>query len=169
MRFIEFLVGIRRRLCGLRAATARVRTGDAVDSGAREPARGLGGAALAAGVVTAIAGCAQAPTRHWDEFQRQAALRIVAANREGTYLGEVPEPLLAIPVLEIELDRDGEVRGIRVVRRPTQAEDTVQLAIDAVRRAAPFGDMRGLEPPYKFTEVFLFDDDRRFKPRTLDD
>jgi protein TonB len=169
VRFIELLIEIGRRRCRRRAATAQARMGDPVDAGTREPARGLGGAALAAGVATAIAGCTQAPTRHWDDFQRQAALRIVAANREGTYLGEVPEPLLAIPVLEIELDRDGEVRGIRVVRRPTQAEDTVQLAIDAVRRAAPFGDMRGLTPPYKFTEVFLFDDERRFKPRTLDD
>jgi hypothetical protein len=107
--------------------------------------------------------------RTWDEFQRQAALRMVAASPEGSYVGTPPEPLLAIPVLEVELERDGRVRDIRVVRQPTQARDTTQLAIDAVRRAAPYGDMSHLSRPWKFTEVFLFNDERRFMPRTLDD
>jgi hypothetical protein len=105
----------------------------------------------------------------WEDFKLQAARRLVAANPDGTYMGPVADELLAIPVLEIELDRDGRVRRIEVLRYPTQAEDTTQLAIDAVHRAAPFGDMSRLSPPWKFVEVFLFDDERRFKPRTLDD
>jgi len=44
----------------------------------------------------------------------------------------------------------------------------VELAMAAVRRAAPFGSVSHLPRPWKFTEVFLFDDDRKFKPRTLD-
>ncbi|MDH4050589.1 MAG: hypothetical protein OEU93_03365 [Rubrivivax sp.] len=107
--------------------------------------------------------------RSWDEFRRAAALRIVAANPAGVYSGPAPDPLLAIPVLEIELDAEGQVRRITVLRVPTQAKDTTQLAIDAVRRAAPFGPVRQLSRPWKFVEVFLFDDERRFKPRTLDD
>jgi hypothetical protein len=55
-----------------------------------------------------------------------------------------------------------------VLRRPTQAHDTVQLAIDAMRRAAPFGNVSRLPKPWKFSETFLFNDDRKFKPRTLD-
>lgn len=94
---------------------------------------------------------------------------MVAASPKAAYLGPVPEPLLAIPVLEIELHNDGSVRNIKVLRVPSQAQDTTQLAIEAVRRAAPFGDMTRLPRPWKYTEVFLFDDDRRFKPRTLDD
>ena len=105
---------------------------------------------------------------NWDDFRTQAARRMVAANPAGTYMGVPPEPLLAIPVLEVELNGDGSVRNIAVLRRPTQALDTVQLAIDAVRRAAPFGDVTRLPRPWKFAEVFLFDDERRFKPRTLD-
>ena len=97
-----------------------------------------------------------------------AALRMVAANRGGTYIGEVPEPLLAVPVLEIELNADGSIRRIQVSRHPSQATDTVQLAIDAVRRAAPFGDISHLPKPWRWSEVFLFDAERRFKPRTLD-
>ncbi len=80
----------------------------------------------------------------------------------------VPETLLAIPVLEIELNADGSIRAIDVLRHPRQARDTTQLAIDAVRRAAPFGSVARLPRPWKFAETFLFDDDRRFKPRTLE-
>lgn len=108
------------------------------------------------------------PARHWDEYQLQAAERIVEANPGATYAGPVPEPLLAIPVLEIELNGDGSVRSIHVKRKPSQALDTVELAMAAVRRAAPFGSVSHLPRPWKFTEVFLFDDDRKFKPRTLD-
>lgn len=107
--------------------------------------------------------------RDWGTFKRQAALRMVAANPQISYTGTVPEMLLAIPVLEIELNGDGSVRHIEVMRYPTQAQDTVRIAMDAVRRAAPYGDMHHLSRPWKFAEVFLFDDQRRFKPRTLDE
>ena len=40
--------------------------------------------------------------------------------------------------------------------------------MDAVRRAAPFGDVSRLPRPWKFSETFLFNDERKFKPRTLD-
>lgn len=103
-----------------------------------------------------------------EELRHQAALRLVAANPDATYMGEVPAVLLAIPVLEIELNRDGSVRNIRVLRRPGQAVDTIELAMAAVRRAAPYGDVSHLPHPWKFNEVFLFNNDRRFKPRTLD-
>jgi hypothetical protein len=106
--------------------------------------------------------------RNWDDFKVLAGQRMVAANPAGTYTGTVPEPLLAIPVLEIELNGDGSVRRVSVQRHPSQANDTVQLAIDAVNRAAPFGDVSHLPRPWKFSEVFLFRDDRRFKPRALD-
>lgn len=103
-----------------------------------------------------------------EELRHQAALRLVAANPDATYMGEVPAVLLAIPVLEVELNRDGSVRNIRVLRRPGQAVDTIELAMAAVRKAAPYGDVSHLPHPWKFNEVFLFNNDRRFKPRTLD-
>jgi hypothetical protein len=107
--------------------------------------------------------------RNWNEYKVRAAQRMVAANPNGTYLGKPQDVLLAIPVLEIELNADGSIRSIDVMRRPGQAPETLQLAIDAVRRSAPFGDVRNLPRPWKFSEVFLFNDDRKFKPRTLDE
>jgi hypothetical protein len=123
--------------------------------------------------VTPAPAPAPAPTpyaraaRSADEYKRQMALRLVAANPK-TYTTRAPDVLLAIPILEVEVNADGSVRHITVVRVPTQATDTVQLAIDAVKRAAPFGDASQVPKPWKFMQVFLFDDDRRFKPKVLD-
>jgi hypothetical protein len=132
---------------------------------------------LALAALVVLGGCgspqrgtppSMASMRAWDDYKVGVGRRLVAANPEGTYNGVVPEPLLAIPVLEIELNRDGSVRHIRVQREPSQATDTVQIAIAAVRRAAPFGDVSHLPQPWRISEVFLFRDDRRFKPRSLD-
>ena len=108
------------------------------------------------------------PAHTVDEYQRQIAARLMAANPKITYTAKAPEILLAIPVLELEVNADGSIRHIGVIRTPTQATDTIQIAIDALRRAAPFGDASHVPQPWKFTEVFLFNDDRHFKPRVLD-
>jgi len=106
--------------------------------------------------------------RNWNEVRQQAAERIVAANPDITYTRAAPDPLLAIPVLEIELNGDGSIRRIEILREPRQAKDTLKIAVEAVRRAAPFGDVSRLPRPWKFAETFLFDDSRKFKPRTLE-
>jgi hypothetical protein len=116
----------------------------------------------------APAPAATATARNWDEYRVQAARRIVASNPSISHTGTVQQPSLAIPVLEVELNADGSVRNISVMREPSQAKDTTRIAIDAVRRAGPFGDVSRLPKPWRFSEAFLFNDDRRFKPRSLD-
>jgi hypothetical protein len=131
------------------------------------PARAAPAAPVAATVASAHLPAPQ-PVRSWGELRLQAAHRIVAANPDGSYMGTPPDQLLAIPVLEIELNADGSIRNIEYLRAPREAKDTMKLAADAVRRAAPFGDVSRLPKPWRFTETFLFDDDRKFKPRSLD-
>jgi protein TonB len=120
------------------------------------------------GACSTQRGISAASFRAWDDYKVAMGRRLVAANPNGTFTGAVPEPLLAIPVLEIDLNRDGSVRAMRVQRHPSQAPETVQLAMEAVRRAAPFGDVSHLPQPWRVSEVFLFRDDRKFKPRSLD-
>jgi hypothetical protein len=108
--------------------------------------------------------------RNWDEFRKMAARRMVAANPKFTYMSK-PQPLLfGIPVLEIELNADGTVHDIFVTRPPanSEAQDTIDYAIAAIERAAPYGDISKLPKPWKWTEVFLFNNKRQFKPRSLD-
>ncbi len=116
-------------------------------------------------------GVLAAPTgraRSWADYKRTAAQRLVAANPGTSYVGRPPEPLLAVPVMQVDLNANGSVRRITVLRTPSQATDTIQLAINAINRAAPYGDVRHLPQPWQFSEAFLFDDNRHFKPRSLD-
>jgi hypothetical protein len=108
------------------------------------------------------------PVRTHEELRRQAAERLVMANPERSYMTPAPSHLLTLVVLEVEVKADGSVRKINVVRPPRFGPETLQMAIDAVHRAAPFGDVRRMPEPWRFTETFLFDEHRRFKPRSLD-
>lgn len=105
--------------------------------------------------------------RTQEELRRQAAERLVMANPDGTFMTQAPTHLLTLVVLEVEVKADGSVRRVNVLRKPRFAPETLQLAIDAIHRAAPFGDVRRMPAPWKFTETFLFEEDRRFKPLTL--
>lgn len=108
------------------------------------------------------------PVKTQAELQRQAALRLLAANPERAYSHKAPEVLLAVPVFRVDLNWDGSIRRIEVMREPGQARETIQLAREAIERAAPFGNVQALPRPWFFTESFLFDDARRFKPRSLE-
>lgn len=136
----------------------------------REPARAPAPAPArpSPGVAAPVASAPASSARTWDQYRVAAAHRITAANAGRTFDGTPPDVLLAIPVLEIELNADGSVRHVEVMRYPRQARDTVPLAIEAIKRAAPFGDVTRLPKPWKYTETFLFNDDRKFKLRSLD-
>ena len=108
------------------------------------------------------------PARTADEYKRQMGLRLIAANPGITYTRRAPDVLMGIPILEVEVNADGSVRHISVVRTPEEAKETVQIAIDAIRRSAPFGDASLVPRPWKFMQVFLFDYDGKFKPKVLD-
>jgi len=108
--------------------------------------------------------------RTMDEFKRQAARRMVAASPRSSYMGKPPPILFAIPIIEIEVNADGSVRSLRPTRLPANpaAASTVDLAKEAIRRGAPYGDVSKLPRPWKWSEVFLFNEKSQFKPRTLD-
>ena len=78
-------------------------------------------------------------SRNWEEVRRQAAHRLVAANPHITHTGRPQDILLAVPVITVELNADGSIKSLDVMRYPKQARDTVEIAKQAIRRAAPFG------------------------------
>jgi hypothetical protein len=106
--------------------------------------------------------------RNAQELRLQLARRLVAAHPDTTYLSPTPDRLWAIPVLQVDLNADGSVRQIVVLRHPTTGDEATVLAIAAVQRAAPYGRVARLPRPWRVIETFLFDDALRFKPRTLD-
>ena len=103
-----------------------------------------------------------------EDLKQQFARRLVQSHPDTSYLSRAPERLLAIPVIEVELNADGSVRNLVVLRRPSTGNEATALALDAIRRAGPYGSVAKLPRPWKIVEAFLFDDELRFKPRTLD-
>jgi hypothetical protein len=108
--------------------------------------------------------------RNMAEFKKMAARRMVAGSPKASYLGKPPPMLFGIVILEVEVGEDGSVDSIDLVRPPANpaAAHTIALANEAVRRAAPYGDMRKLPKPWRWSEVFLFNERNQFKPRSLD-
>jgi hypothetical protein len=136
--------------------------------------------ALAAAWAAVLAACtghapvAQGPTpalsgqvRTWEDYKHQAALRITRANPGQTFSGTLPDPLRSIPVLQVQLRSDGSVRQIVVLRTPKNVPETVEMAREAVLRAAPFGPVGHLPQPWQFSETFLYNDELKFQLRTL--
>ena len=113
------------------------------------------------------AGNANANAPDFISYRVAAAKKIMAVNPSATFAGAVPEPLASIPVLEINLNADGSVASMNVLRKPHFYLETIELAKAAVRRAAPFGSVAHLPKPWTFNETFLFNDDLKFQLHTL--
>ena len=105
-----------------------------------------------------------------DEFKKQAARRMVTAAPRHSYMSTPPTLMFGITIIEVEVNGDGSVRAMSVTRQPANpdAAGVVEVAKEAIRRGAPYGDMSRLQKPWRWTEVFLFNEKYQFKPRTLD-
>jgi len=98
-----------------------------------------------------------------DDYKTQVAHHVVDHNPERTYAGTLPPMLPAIVVLEITVDRDGQLADVAVQR--SRNPDASEIALASVRRSAP------LPPPptgrLTFSETFLFADSERYQLRSL--
>ncbi|HEY1102591.1 MAG TPA: hypothetical protein VGE70_04120 [Burkholderiaceae bacterium] len=107
------------------------------------------------------------PARSWEDYRLRAARRIVQNNDGATFSGSLPDRLRSIPVLQVQLRRDGSVRSIVVLRTPKSSPETVKMAMAAIRRAEPFEPVGNLPQPWQFNETFLYNDRLKFQLRTL--
>ena len=110
------------------------------------------------------------PVRNWDRGAAAGGARgwsrpIPAAPTWA----RVPDLLLAIPVLEIELNGDGSVRRIEVLRQPRQAQGHDRSS-PSTRCAAPrpSATCRACPSPGGSPRPSCSTTTRSFKPRTLD-
>lgn len=123
---------------------------------------------MAGGHPASIAGAGPVgASRTWAEYKVRAARRIHDSNGSETFTGPLPDPLQSIPVLQVQLNRDGTVRNIVVLRMPGQSPETAQMAMRAVRRAAPFEPVGHLPRPWQFNETFLYNASMKFQLRSL--
>jgi hypothetical protein len=131
------------------------------------PTAGAGTTATPVVIAPPVSANANANAPDFISYRVAAARRIMQANGSSTFAGSIPDPLLAVPVMEITLNRDGSVKSIDVLRTPHFAPETADMAKTAIMRAAPFGSVAHLPQPWIFTETFLYDDNFKFQLHSL--
>lgn len=106
----------------------------------------------------------QAPTPR--DYRRDAATHLYAHNAQRIYAGKLPPLLYAVGVLQVDIDRMGQVTDIRWMRAPTQAPEVMAEIERAVRSAAPFpAPVRMGKVTY--TDTWLWHKSGRFQLDTL--
>ncbi|MFO1244370.1 MAG: hypothetical protein U1E71_04205 [Ramlibacter sp.] len=134
---------------------------------APSPASATTGSGPAVAAPRPPAAAPLAPARNWDEYKQRAARRIMQTSAGETFSGPTGDHMRSIPVLQVQLNRDGSVRNIVTLRTPKFSPQTLQMAIRAIQRAAPFEPVGHLPQPWQYSETFLYNDDLKFQLRSL--
>ncbi len=124
-------------------------------------------AALLAGcsIPTSLPGIGRAPDHPASrDYRRTAASHLYSRNSERIFKGKMPPMLYAIGVLQVDIDRSGQVTRTKWLRAPSHAPEVVAEIERTVRRAAPF-PAPGAALTY--TDTWLWDKSGRFQLDTL--
>ncbi|AWL04808.1 TonB C-terminal domain-containing protein [Massilia oculi] len=109
------------------------------------------------------------PMRTLDAYKADVARHVMQRNPERVFEGELPPMLPAVVVLNITVDRAGQLADVQVQRSRDQGASEVALA--SLRRSGPLPPPDGLGPEHAslmtFSETFLFGERYRFQLRTL--
>jgi protein TonB len=108
------------------------------------------------------------PPAGLDDYKTQVAQHVVQHNPSHSFKGTLPPLLPAIVVLEITVDRDGQLAGVAVQR--SRNPDASQVALESMRRSTPLPRPERLAQStgkLTFSETFLFADSNRYQLRSL--
>jgi len=89
------------------------------------------------------------------EYRIDAARHVYAAFAPRIYRGKMPPLLYGIMMVETELDADGQVLSINIVRKPA-ADEVAPWVLAMVKRAAPYPAPAALPGArVRFTETWF--------------
>jgi hypothetical protein len=98
------------------------------------------------------------------EYRRAVASHIYSRNSERIFKGVMPPNLYAIGVLQVDIDRRGQVGRMQWLRAPSHAPEVVAEIERTVRKVAPYP-----APPrtVTYTDTWLWHKSGRFQLDTL--
>lgn len=73
-----------------------------------------------------------------DAYRREAASHLYEQHQDRIYQGRMPPLLYAVGVLQTEIDRQGNVIGVRWMRAPTHAPEVMSEIERMARAASPY-------------------------------
>ena len=99
-------------------------------------------------------------------YRRDAANHLYAANAERIYKGMMQPQLYAIGVLDVDIDRSGQVTAISWRRAPSHAPEVMAEIVRTVRAAAPYPAPARMGK-VTYTDIWLWDKSGKFQLDTL--
>lgn len=100
------------------------------------------------------------------EYRQDAARHLYARQSERIFKGRLPPMLYAVGVLDIDIDRRGQVQALNWQRAPRHAPEVMAEIEKMVRAAAPYPVPKHM-PKVTYTDVWLWHKSGRFQLDTL--
>lgn len=106
------------------------------------------------------------------EYGHEVAMLLHDANRQAVFDGRPPNPLRAVIVVYVEVNGGGQLKRLELYRAPLHTPELVDEVERAWRRLGPqlprpLPALMNGDERIAFTQTWLFDDDGRFRLRTL--
>jgi hypothetical protein len=98
-------------------------------------------------------------------YKKDAARHLYAAYAKHIHKGKMPPLLYGIAIIETEIDAQGGVQDVRVLRQPAAAEVT-PWAVAMIKKAGPFPAPARMGT-VKYTDIWLVHKSGRFQLDTL--
>ena len=99
------------------------------------------------------------------DYKKDGARHLYAAYAKQIHKGKMPPLLYGVAIIETEIDGQGVVQNVRVVRQPAAAEVS-PWAVQMIKAASPFPAPAKMGA-VKYTEIWLVDKSGRFQLDTL--
>ncbi|MBY0411938.1 MAG: hypothetical protein K2Q97_17865 [Burkholderiaceae bacterium] len=99
-------------------------------------------------------------------YRKDAATHLYGVNSARIFKGPLPAHLYAIGVLEVDIDRSGQVQRLHWMRAPRHAPEVVVEIERTVRAAAPYPVPARLGK-VTYTDTWLWDKSGHFQLDTL--
>jgi len=100
------------------------------------------------------------------DYRKDAAGHVYALQKARIFQGRLPPMLYAVGVLDVDIDRQGQIRSLVWKRAPRHAPEVIAEIERMVRAAAPYPAPAHLGQ-VTWTDVWLWDKSGRFQLDTL--
>ncbi len=149
--------------------------------------RHSGAAALLLLALSCLSGAAQAqfsampgpalsepppPSAAADEnsYRKDAARHVYASYPARVHKGKLPSMMYAVMITDTEIDTQGQVRAVKVVRPPAAATEVAPWVVNLIQRASPFpppSAIAGAGKTAVYREIWLVDKTGLFQVDSL--
>jgi periplasmic protein TonB len=100
------------------------------------------------------------------EYRIDAARHLYAAYPGRIFKGRLPPLLFSVMIVETEIDSEGQVQNISVVRKPA-ADEVAPWVLAMIKRAAPFPAPAKMPGGTRYLDIWLVDKSGLFQVDTL--